>query len=82
MLGIGRPDRHALPHITSSKNKRTATRAPSRASGFVQPPQADPRSGNQVLDLIDLRCVDNGVFHSELLRKEDYLKSGDSGAGF
>ena len=30
MLGIGCPDRHALPHITSSKMRRAATRAPSR----------------------------------------------------
>jgi len=28
MLGIGCPDRHALPRITSSKNAPTATRAP------------------------------------------------------
>ena len=27
MLGIGRPDRHALPRITSSKNAPTTTRA-------------------------------------------------------
>ena len=30
MLGIGCPDRHALPHFTSLKRRRAATRAPSR----------------------------------------------------
>src|SRR5438094_9997120 len=35
MLGIGRPDRHALPRITLVEIAPTTTRAPSRASGFV-----------------------------------------------
>jgi hypothetical protein len=35
MLGIGCPDRHALPHLNPSKTTPTATSAPSRASGFV-----------------------------------------------
>jgi hypothetical protein len=35
MLGIGCPDRHALPHFNPSKTTPTATSAPSRASGFV-----------------------------------------------
>src|SRR6266567_6824825 len=35
MLGIGRPDRHALPPITPSKLRRPRRVLPSRASGFV-----------------------------------------------
>ena len=35
MLGIGCPDRHALPRITSSKMRRPRRVLPSRASGFV-----------------------------------------------
>jgi hypothetical protein len=35
MLGIGFPDRHALPRITSSKMRRPRRVLPSRASGFV-----------------------------------------------
>ena len=35
MLGIGFPDRHALPRITSSKLPRLRSVLPSRASGFV-----------------------------------------------
>jgi len=36
MLGIGRPDRHALPRITSAKLRQTATRAPlPRAGSFI-----------------------------------------------
>src|SRR6266404_9060698 len=35
MLGIGRPGRHALPRITSSKMRRPRRVLPSRASGFV-----------------------------------------------
>ena len=35
MLGIGRPDRHALPRFTLVEIAPTTTRAPSRASGFV-----------------------------------------------
>jgi hypothetical protein len=27
-------------------------------------------------------CADNGLSQGELLRKDDYLKSGDSGVGF
>jgi hypothetical protein len=29
-----------------------------------------------------MRCVDDGLSHGEVLRKEDYLKSGDSGVAF
>ena len=35
MLGTGRPNRHALPRITSSKLPRLRSVLPSRASGFV-----------------------------------------------
>src|SRR3954452_2320170 len=35
MLGIGCPDRHALPRITSSKSYQPRCALPSRASGFV-----------------------------------------------
>jgi len=35
MLGIGCPDRHALPHITLSKMRRPRRVLPSRASGFT-----------------------------------------------
>jgi len=35
MLGIGCPDRHALPRITLSKMRRPRRVLPSRASGFV-----------------------------------------------
>ena len=35
MLGIGCPDRHLLTAHHPVDNARTATRAPSRASGFV-----------------------------------------------
>ena len=41
MLGVGCPDRHALPHITSSKMHRPRRVLPSRASGFVLRPKAD-----------------------------------------
>jgi len=35
MLGIGFPDRHALPRITLIKCTDRELRSPSRASGFV-----------------------------------------------
>jgi hypothetical protein len=38
MLGIGRPDRHALPRITLVENAPTTTRAPlPRAGSFIDP---------------------------------------------
>src|SRR5439155_23645527 len=40
MLGIGCPDRHALPRITSSKLHRPRRALHSRASGFVHRPMA------------------------------------------
>jgi hypothetical protein len=40
MLGIGCPDRHALPRITLSKMRRPRRVLPSRASGFVLRPKA------------------------------------------
>jgi hypothetical protein len=43
MLGIGCPDRYALPHITPDENTLTMDWLPSRASGFVQRPFADIR---------------------------------------
>ena len=44
MLGIGRPDRHALPRITSSKMRQPRRVLPSRASGFVL--RRDAADGN------------------------------------
>ena len=41
MLGIGCPDRHALPRITLSKMRRPRRVLPSRASGFVHRPIPD-----------------------------------------
>src|SRR6516165_7562610 len=43
MLGIGCPDRHALPRITLSKMRRPRRVLPSRASGFVLRHIADLR---------------------------------------
>ena len=38
MLGIGRPDSHALPHITSSKMRRPrSVLLPARAGSFFHP---------------------------------------------
>ena len=47
MLGIGCPDRHALPRITLSKMRRPRRVLPSRASGFVhrRNPVVAARSG-------------------------------------
>ena len=61
MLGIGCPDRHALPRLTLSKMRRPRRVLPSRASGFVHRPKADRerdratvgdvrRSGHQMLN--------------------------------
>jgi hypothetical protein len=47
MLGIGCPDRHALPRITSSKMRRPRRGLPSRASGFVLRPKAVARAAEQ-----------------------------------
>jgi len=35
MLGIGRPDRHALLCVTPHETRCAVTAAPSRVSGFV-----------------------------------------------
>jgi hypothetical protein len=45
MLGIGCPDRHALPRIMLSKMRRPRRVLPSRASGFVRRPFPDIRPG-------------------------------------
>src|SRR5438105_2611621 len=52
MLGIGRPDRHALPRITLVEIAPTTTRAPSRASGFVHRPFPDIRPGGSRMELM------------------------------
>src|SRR6516165_4042265 len=66
MLGIGCPDRHALPHITPPKTRRPRyALPPARAGSFFgatspsvlvlanggSPPIADLWSGYQALDL-------------------------------
>ena len=38
--------------------------------------------GTKHMICITMRCADSGLSHGELLREEDYLKSGDSGAAF
>ena len=41
MLGIGFPDRHALPHITPKKMSRpSAALPPARAGSFFDPKQS------------------------------------------
>src|SRR5215469_28857 len=47
MLGIGCPDRHALPHFTPSMTHRAPQTLPSRASGFVRCPKGDPYMTHQ-----------------------------------
>src|SRR5882762_2473463 len=41
MLGIGRPDRHALPRVNLVDIRRPRRVLPSRASGFVLRPNCD-----------------------------------------
>ena len=38
--------------------------------------------GTNFMICITRRCADSGLSHGELLRKEDYLKSGDRGIAF
>jgi hypothetical protein len=73
MLGIGCPDRHALPRITLSKMRRPRRVLPSRASGFVHRCQLDVRHSigtlsrgdvllqrRKVFPVIEEKCTGNG----------------------
>src|SRR6266481_2558939 len=59
MLGIGRPDRHALPRVNLVDIRRPRRVLPSRASGFVlrrvAPVAGRPGEGPFTIRFADLR---------------------------
>jgi hypothetical protein len=63
MLGIGCPDRHALPRITLSKMRQPRRVLPSRASGFVHRRRGDTDCGDRRWSALcpEAGCISDAV---------------------